>query len=183
MSQQSHLYPSSAYGYEDSELGFPPSTETSFSQLNPIFFPEPFLLTSKAPLSLKRAGFGGSSPFVLYPEMDNTQFIEWWLTTQYGDPKRMEPKKPLDWARKRTSKHWKDFVQVAHEDTGRPKILCQRCGTILDHPNWNPSGPPSGTSCLQRHLNSHTCQLRSGQSRSQPGIPETFTHMVIIGPY
>jgi hypothetical protein len=82
--------------------------------------------------------------------MSKTEFIEWWLTTQYGiKPKRERPQ----WDKRGyTSEAWRHFDQVAHIETGQPKAICKACGLIIDHPMIpNKKGIKPRTNALKRH--------------------------------
>jgi hypothetical protein len=82
--------------------------------------------------------------------MSKTEFIEWWLTTQYGlKPKGERP----HWDKKGyTSELWHNFDQVAHIKTGQPKAICKACHQIVDHPvTPNKKGTKYGTNALKRH--------------------------------
>lgn len=50
---------------------------------------------------------------------------------------------------------WDEFDQVAHENTGEPKITCKRCHTTVTYPQLR----HRGTSPMNTYLKSTTCKL------------------------
>jgi hypothetical protein len=159
---------SSAFDSEPPSFANIDFSETSFDQYSGIL--------ERAPATLKRAGIGPLSSYIPYYMDNRHEFTRWWLTTNYGDKTRLG-RKALNWESKRSSSTWDGFLQVAHEETGLPKALCQLCDTILEHPNWVPNRHTgNGTSGLIRHLQSniHTRILQS----DQPTIHRALTQMV-----
>src|SRR5699024_12561825 len=57
---------------------------------------------------------------------------------------------------RRSSDLWNHFHQVAEIHTGRPKVVCQSCLTLLDHPHHK----SNGTSAMGRS-EEHTSELQS----------------------
>lgn len=49
---------------------------------------------------------------------------------------------------------WNHFDQVAHVDTGIPKVFCRACLTLLDHPQHK----RHGTSAMGKHQRSKSCR-------------------------
>lgn len=133
-------------------------------------------------MTLERAGIGALSSYVLYLMEDREAFVQWWISTNYGDEDRLGGQKPYDWESKTTSAKWHDFRQVAHQDTGLPKVVCKICGSVLEHPKWLPKKVGNGTSTLGRHLKSdrhQRCLDRSTQPKAtQPGISHAFQELV-----
>jgi hypothetical protein len=142
----------------------PPSTTLdSFPRPNPI------------PDSLQRVGPGRKKDWVLYTEMYNEEFINWWFETQEGSKKRIR------WDSNLTSKVWKEWNQVAHHITGEPKAMCTRCLKVLEHPNRkNNQGHSIGTKSLNRHFNGPHCQMAAGNTLKQPSIQQLMNEKVII---
>ena len=102
------------------------------------------------PPSIERVGPDREKEWALWSEMSKTEFIEWWLTTQYGSkPKGEHP----HWDKRGyTSELWQFFNQVAHIKTGQPKAICKACSQIVDHPvTPNKKGTKYGTNALKRH--------------------------------
>lgn len=48
---------------------------------------------------------------------------------------------------------WPSFDQVAHERTGKPKVMCKRCHTVIVHPGHR----RAGCSPMRAHLHSTVC--------------------------
>src|ERR1700756_4147101 len=101
--------------------------------------------------------------------MTKTEFIEWWLTTQYGS--KPEAKR-LHWDRKgHISPIWTNFNQIANIQTGKPIVIYKNCDMILGHPVSN------GTSPLRRYLKGGRCQKRKGK---QGNIQHLIQKVVFI---
>jgi hypothetical protein len=87
--------------------------------------------------------------------MTNTEFIQWWLSTQYGS---MPEAQRVHWDRKGYKADvWPSFNQVANIQSGQPKVVCKQCGLMLDHPFLN------GTSGMKRHKQRGNCQKKKGK--------------------
>lgn len=94
--------------------------------------------------------------WALWTEMTKAEFIEWWLTTQYGT--KPEAKR-IRWDKTGFQSHvWSQFDQIAHINTGKPKVICKKCGVILEHPISN------GTSAMGRHQKNGLCQRKTKQT-------------------
>lgn len=127
-----------------------------------------------APKDLIRIGPLYQRVWVVYeshPEMEDArkQFVEWWLTTGYGE--QAEGKGNVHWDGKKTSDIWKGFEQVAHERTGQPKVMCKRCKTTLAHP----AAKRAGTSALQHHLKKGGCRA---PRVAEKGVDQILQDMV-----
>lgn len=113
------------------------------------------------PSSLQRVGPDRKKSYVLYTTMSKTEFVEWWLRTEYGAKKRIR------WdSNRRSSSMWDSFDQVAHASDGKAKLMCKKCGGILDHPHNN----EHGTSTMARHLKGSQCRNLSANRTKQKGI-------------
>lgn len=150
----------------------PPSSQPTANSISNSYFTRPPQL-SHAPESLERIGPTLRKIWVLYssePEMEDSrrQFVEWWLTTGYG--KNPERYGALHWDGKRTSDIWENFEQVAHEETGQPKVMCKRCSTTLTHPGYK----RAGTSTLQHHLKGGACRA----DKMKKGIDQLIRDLV-----
>jgi hypothetical protein len=139
-------------------FSFPPATEnTPDPSCSQRTFDSAFDSTFAIPLqpyplpsTLKRVGSDKKKPFVLWTEMTNNEFVQWWLTTDFGRGK----KRNLFEAERRAS-CWKHFDQVADIKDGTPKVMCKRCGTILHHP----ANSHQGTSSMNKHYTRNvSCQ-------------------------
>lgn len=128
---------------------FAPSEATE-SQLTTPFICEPPLS------SIERVGPDRIKKWALWSEICNDDFLEWWLTTEYGmKPKTEHP----SWDKRGyTSTAWQTFNQVAHIETGQPEAICKVCGVIVDHPGKaTKKGGKIGTNVLKRHMQ-HKCR-------------------------
>ena len=111
-----------------------------------------------APLSLTRVGLPLQQYWVLYSskpssEMEESRkrFISWWLTTESGSTPDIQDS--ICWDRKNTSSVWDNFNQVAHEKTGKPKVMCISCLCTLVHPRYR----RAGSSPMNAHIKAGTC--------------------------
>ena len=168
MSQASDFLSSSFHGGDD--LGYPFSddipqliTETSFSQQSFSSIPDSeFIQPLLIPPSLQCVGPDRNKSWVLYSNMNKTDFIEWWLQTEFGS--KGDDKKKMNWAGSGThSDVWNYFDPVAHFSSGQPKVLCQRCGKLLDHPSYT----SNGTKSMNRHWKSENCQRHANSVSKQ----------------
>ncbi|KAG0156961.1 hypothetical protein PDIDSM_4144 [Penicillium digitatum] len=80
--------------------------------------------------------------------MSHNDFVDWWLETDYGR------KSKLKWDSNRHTEIWNSYHQVAQGIDGAPKVMCKRCGKILEHPytlSPNSTGKAQyhGTSTIQ----------------------------------
>ncbi|KAJ5982186.1 hypothetical protein N7451_012286 [Penicillium sp. IBT 35674x] len=116
------------------------------------------------PYSFTRVGPDQRKAFVLYERMAHNDWVEWWLHTDYGR------KSKIKWDSTRHAEIWGLFDQVAHNLDGAPKVMCQRCGAILEHPyTANPKSKEGrvqyhGTSTMQKHIKTASC-IRAGQRK------------------
>jgi hypothetical protein len=107
------------------------------------------------PSSLQRVG--GRKEYALWTDINKTEFIEWWLTTQYATTSPYT--KRVRWDRKgQSSKVWSYFNQIANIQNGTPMVICKRCDMILTHPVQN------GTTGMGKHYNSSTYKTKSKQA-------------------
>ncbi|KAJ5471453.1 hypothetical protein N7530_008810 [Penicillium desertorum] len=91
--------------------------------------------------------------------MSHNDFVDWWLETDYGR------KSKIKWDSNRHTEIWNSYNQVAQVVDGAPKVMCKRCGKILEHPyTLSPTGIGKsqyhGTSTIQKHRKTAGC-LRS----------------------
>ncbi|KAG2001440.1 hypothetical protein GB937_010174 [Aspergillus fischeri] len=80
--------------------------------------------------------------------MSKTEFVEWWLKIE------------------RSSSMWDSFNQITQASDGKAKLICKKCGGILDHPHNN----EHGTSTMARHLKGLQCRNFSANHTKQKGI-------------
>lgn len=110
---------------------------------------------------LKR--FGKSDQFYGWSKIDCTNFLSWWRDTAWVKSHTIESNKDVSllWdSTYRTSDLWSSFYQVAEIATGKPKLICKRCSSSLDHPGIN----NSGTNSMKNHLKTEKC-LRTRNNR------------------
>lgn len=161
-SQQSDFSPS----LYDDDLGnlsyLPPSNHLATSSSSQYMI-EPSTLTSfdrisspTMPFCLQGIGPDQRKAFVLYDKLAYNDWVDWWLQTDFWR------KSKIKWDSTRHSEICSHYNQVAHSVDGAPKVMCQRCGAILEHPhtvNTRPVGQVQyyGTSTTQRHLKTAAC--------------------------
>lgn len=106
------------------------------------------------PSSLTRVGPDRRKAYVLYDEMVYTDWVDWWLQTDFGKQSKIR------WDSKHQSDVWKEFHQVANGSDGAPKVMCKRCGQILEHPQTLCQGTNMrhGTSTMNKHLKGVNCR-------------------------
>jgi hypothetical protein len=130
----------------NSILGSCPIEGSEPDFLRPSNLPPPDLFT--------RVGPDRRKAFVLYNSMTHTDWVDWWLQTDFGQ------KSNLKWDTNRNSDIWSHFDQVAACKDGAPKVMCKNCARILEHPaSILPNGRSLyGTSTLLKHLKTAACQ-------------------------
>lgn len=166
MMSQSHIsfYSDSLFEAENSLLdSLPealelPSSQSSLYEANQSFLPPP-PRPACAPRDLVRIGPPLQRVWVLYnahPDMEDSrkQFVKWWLTTGYG--KQCEGQSNMHWDGKKKATVWQGFEQVAHEQSGQPKVMCKECKATLAHP----AAKRAGTSSLQHHFAKGGCRVQ-----------------------
>ncbi|KAJ5267369.1 hypothetical protein N7478_010177 [Penicillium angulare] len=144
-------------------LSIEPSSDAFLDSDIQSLFNEPrnsYDTTVRRPPTLRRVGPQGRKSWILYEPSLEREFLEWWEKTNYGQKLQEDGQSLIKWSTE--SRHadvWKHFDQVAHIDTGHPRVLCQACLTLLDHPQHR----KNGTSAMSRHQKSNTC--RRGKKR------------------
>ena len=160
----------------DDLLGLVSSQRTVASIPNSDFIRP--LRYSRAPNSLKRVGPRLQKLWILYNsnaemECSRTQFVEWWLKTEFGSKK--DTYDSIRWDGKKKSDLWESFDQVAHEKTGEPKVMCKRCHTVLVHPNHR----RAGCSPMKAHLKGGACRI----GPTKRGIDQIIQSSVCLLPF
>jgi len=90
--------------------------------------------------------------------MTHTEWVDWWLQTDFG------MKKKIHWDSSHQAEIWSKFDQVAHAIDGAPKVMCKNCGQILEHPYIlhtraaDQKAQYHGTSSMSKHIKSAACQ-------------------------
>lgn len=166
MSQDTDLASSSFHGSYGLDL-FPSDLESSQQTIEST--PASELLPPMISSSLERFG----NDWIVYSEMSKEDFIFWWLQTIHGNELRERNKSFWDRSRSH-SEAWNSFKQVAHTVTGDPKIVCQKCGQLLDHP----SRKLNGTTPMARHLRGEKCQRLSNRVVGNSSLQELFARQV-----
>ncbi|KAJ5109552.1 hypothetical protein N7532_002724, partial [Penicillium argentinense] len=118
------------------------------------------IIARRPPGTLRRVGPQRRKNWILFESSLEREFLGWWEKTEYGQKLNGDGQSQIKWSTE--SRHadvWKHFDQVADIDTGRPRVICQACLTLLDHPQHK----KNGTSAMSRHLKSNTC--RRGKKR------------------
>lgn len=105
--------------------------------------------------------------------MSKDDFIAWWLQTEHGGEQEKKIEFHWDGAGNK-SEIWQHFDQVSHHTSGLPKVMCQRCGKILDHPNCT----SNGTNSMRRHWKGEKCQRAASQAGRQPNIRKAIEDSV-----
>jgi hypothetical protein len=192
ISQLSDAGPSSHHDGDADNLSFalsddaylytpePPSSQSTLTSVPS----SPFIrsLAASVPQSLERVGPDKKKNFVRYTTMTNSEFLEWWFqTTAAAEGKKAsksgkkDKKAEFDWdGIKNHAESWGDFDQVANIHTGIPRVMCKKCGTILDHPNWK----GNGTKSINRHPNTEACKKAGTQKGQQAKIRQLFKSAV-----
>jgi hypothetical protein len=131
------------------------SSQQAFESFNAEFLR--LLAPPTIPPSFTRLGPDRRKAYVLYDLMAHSEWVEWWLQTDYGK------KSKLHWDANHQSPVWGHFHQVAHGPDGAPKVMCKECGTVLEHPSTtlsrgNGKQHRQGTSTMTKHLNTASCR-------------------------
>lgn len=138
------------------------------------------LTPTSVPSSLTRVGPDRRKTFLLYDQMVHSEWVDWWLGTEYGT------KSKINWDSKRHTEVWDSYHQVAQISDGAPKVMCKRCGKILEHPYSTSSGSTGskvqyhGTSTIMKHLKTAGC-IRSDNKRNS-GISKFLQNDVKYNP-
>jgi hypothetical protein len=182
MSQsQSQLsdFVSSFYDDQTNELTYlgpsnPPTTPLGSQTTTTDLFHPDFTRPSvpiTIPSFFLRVGPNRRKDFVLYDKMAHTEWVEWWLQTDYGR------KSKINWDASHGTQIWENFDQVASAQDGTPKIMCRRCAKILEHPytlrvNLDGRSQYHGTSGMSKHWKSNACVRYKGTERQKTDITQ-----------
>lgn len=143
----------------------PSGSQPTFDPFDQDFIrPQPRL---SIPSALKRVGPDRRKNYVLYDRIMHTEWVDWWIETDCGKISKIR------WDASHSAESWQHFDQVAESSNGQPKVMCKRCGLILEHPSSTrtPSGTNRhGTSTLLKHLRTATCQQRARNTQQGAGI-------------
>lgn len=129
------------------------------------------------PSTFERVGPDRRRLYLLYDNMSHSDWVEWWLQTDYGS------KSKISWDSNHLSSVWKHYVQVAHSVDGAAKVMCKRCSAILEHPytikkDVNGKDGRHGTTTMTRHIKTSSC-LRAVGANQQKGVISKFLEQVV----
>ena len=175
-SQNSEVFSSSIYDSDIDNIAYlapengqlftpdPSCSQQLFDSFNTDFLRPP--PPSMIPPSLTLVGPGRKKSFALYDIEMHTEWVNWWLETGYGNSSKIR------WDLVHLSDTWKQFHQVANTSDGAPKVMCKRCGQILEHPFSLKAGGTArhGTSTMLRHSKSASCLRSSNNSVQKSGL-------------
>lgn len=181
-------YEASRYANSFIDSDFPQSDESSdalssqsIAQSTPVSDTPPPPRYPRAPELLQRVGKLFQPSYILYncdktdPMMETSriQFVKWWLMTEFGSKKELQKSIRWDTIQKK-SDVWSSFDQVANARTGEPKVMCNRCQSVVVHPRFNRSGP----SPMKNHLNSAYCS--QPRKTTKQSIDQLLREMVSL---
>lgn len=146
--------------------------------------PSPIALEAEHFQCFQRVGPGRIGTYFLFDAMNHSNWVDWWLQTDYGSTNTMIP---WDSQHGAASETWKQYEQVAHVVSGSPKVMCKRCGLILEHPYGTKKQTSNGkstekvnrhgTTTITRHLETAACKKATG-IRKQKGVMRGFIQSV-----
>lgn len=146
---------------------FTPIPDLSESQhtidsLNPDFIRPLIPNRALIPDCLARVGPHKEKSYILYDAMVNKEFMDWWFRTHCGQSRNIK------WDSGHLSLTWEGFHQVARISDGAAKVMCKRCGTILEHAQSVCRGKSMrhGTSTMGKHLKLSSC-INTAKDRTQ----------------
>lgn len=115
---------------------------------------------------------------ILFEAMNKKKFVDWWLCISAG---QAEDASVWDTKGYRAD-IWALFDQVAHCVTGKPMIICKRCGAILHHPNAISCSSKSthGITALRRHFTRQICQARGQAQGKGSNLQRLLRHQIRI---
>jgi hypothetical protein len=129
---------------------------TSDPDILPVLLPP----CPPAPSSLQQIKPDRKSSYILYSDMMKSEFVAWWLKTDFGK------KKVFCWDTKHQADIWNQFHQVASSVTGEPKVLCKKCMKDLDHPQTN----QNRSSSMSKHIQGPKCRNSNNRAGRQINI-------------
>lgn len=97
--------------------------------------------------------------YVIWNKKKQDQFNAWWLNTSWGITVMAGDGAPFhpNWGTtKKSSNVWDHFHEVAHARSGEPKVSCQTCDKVFNHPNTK----NTGTSTMGKHLKLDKCDSK-----------------------
>lgn len=103
-------------------------------------------------------------------DRNEDDFLSWWLQTEYGRQLNGSGRSKIRWSVEHSAEVWKHFDQVAELSSGRPKVICRACSTLLDHPQHK----SHGTSVMGKHQRSSACRKGKKRASSQVLISDAI---------
>lgn len=126
-------------------------------------------------------------PYFLYDAMNHSNWVDWWIHTNYGSTNATIP---WDSQHGSASETWKEYEQAADAVFGSPKVMCKRCGAFLEHPysTKQPTGKGKstekvnrhGTTTISRHLDTVGCKRAIGKQKQKGAIRGFFQSVCTI---
>jgi hypothetical protein len=156
-------------------LATPSGSQQTFDTFDPSFLRP--AIPPTIPSTFERVGPDRRKAYVLYDKMSHSDWVDWWLQTDYGS------KSKISWDATHVSGIWKDYFQVAHSADGAAKVMCKRCCAILEHPyttkkDANGKVGRHGTTTMTRHLKTTAC-VRSVGLNQQKGELTKFLQKTV----
>lgn len=143
------------------------------SELQSDLFSASFDIQNEDPFTPSFERVGRSGLYLQWTLPQHTEFVEWWLSTEWAvkavatSGGSLDLVKKISWDSKaRTSETWKSFHQAANRLTGEPVLVCRNCGTALAHPNYK----ASGTKSMRNHISTIICQQAKRSERSEQSL-------------
>ncbi|KAJ5740168.1 hypothetical protein N7493_000040 [Penicillium malachiteum] len=125
-------------------------SQTILSSFDDHTFLQPDI--SPPPLPFTRVGPDRRKSYFLYDMAMHTEWVEWWLQTDYGRQSK------IHWEAARQAPIWENFDQVAQIIDGAPKVMCKRCNRVLEHASSTCQNGYQGTSSMAKHLKTIVCK-------------------------
>lgn len=147
----------------------PPRQSTSLSRIDPFLHadenPIPSCLLIENIGAIRYVKFPTSDRFDDRDDLNHAkeQFICWWKKTSTGRDITQKKKDYINWGgdSKRRSHAWELFIEIAELSSGKPKVCCTNCKTILNHPSYRRTGTKT--------MNSHPASTHCGKQTPGPG--------------
>lgn len=185
MSQSQHLgsdlFSDFSYDRSSPPIQLTPSYSTPLSNSNPTaisFHEEPNHLPSTANTeSIRGLRYYKYPTPQLFPDQRELsqareQFTLWWRKTSIGEYIIHHVKEQIHWgAEGRRSRGWDLFIEIAEIPSGKPKVCCHHCKTVMNHPSYR----RTGTKSMNAHPDSSNC----GRHKPKPNNTSQSTHRAI----
>jgi hypothetical protein len=102
------------------------------------------------------------------------EFYTWSSSTEWAikNNERKIPRKVL-WGSIKRAGEWDSYQECALRVTGEPKLFCNRCSEVIQHPQGGNNSSPPGNSGMITHLRSLGCTRTARQKGLQPTLFQT----------